>query len=89
MERQIRDVVLIERFDGPLSMNSKLECSRTVISKIKMKMGNKMSNKVGDKMGNKVGRYSRYLVVKFYSNKKLPVKDQVKTFSHSNSLKCT
>ena len=41
-ERQIREAVLIDRFDGPLSMNSKLEYSRTIIPKIKMKMGNKV-----------------------------------------------
>ena len=41
-ERQIREAVLIERMDGPYSMNSKLEYSRTVIPKIKMKMGNRI-----------------------------------------------
>ena len=38
-ERQIKEAVLIERNDGPFSMNSKLEYSRTVIPKIKTKMG--------------------------------------------------
>ena len=40
-ERQIREAVLIERYDGQYSMNSKLEYSRTVIPKIKLKMGEK------------------------------------------------
>ena len=40
-ERQIREAALIERHDGPFSMNSKLEYSRTVISKIKVKLDEK------------------------------------------------
>ena len=41
-ERQIREAVLIDKYDGPFSMNSKLEYSRTIIPRIKMKMGNKV-----------------------------------------------
>ena len=40
-ERQIREAVLIERHDGPFSMNSELEYSRTVIPKMKVKLGEK------------------------------------------------
>ena len=40
-ERQIREAVLIEKLDGPYSLNSKLEYSRTIIPKIKMKMGHR------------------------------------------------
>ena len=40
-ERQVREAVMIERLDENYSLNSKLEYSRTVIPKIKIKMGNK------------------------------------------------
>ena len=38
-ERQITEAVLIERNDGDYSMNSKLEYSRTILPKLKSKLG--------------------------------------------------
>ena len=40
-ERQVKEAVMIERQNEEFSMNSKLEYSRTVLPKIKMKFGNK------------------------------------------------
>ena len=42
-ERQIREEVLIEKFAGPMIMNSKLEYNRCSIPRITMKMGNETS----------------------------------------------
>ena len=38
-ERQIREAVLIEKFAGPMIMNSKLEYNRSLLPKMSLKLG--------------------------------------------------
>ena len=48
-ERQLAEAVLIEKYNGPLLLNSKLEYNRCCIPKITMKLGNKEEKEDPDK----------------------------------------